>query len=226
MPVLALDCAASCASSFGWLGFRKTEMRTGAAAEAWPTTFAPASERCAEPASGAMRGDACAWWVWAWAGCAAPTAATTPASATSFLDALTSGSNLGTADGGYVRFPRRQAWRPLCAGKQVRADRGERFEVVHVVVEQGHLDDRLGGGRGPRALDCRARPIGRGLEGGRVLGGPPGDGVRHAGRGQRPCGPPADAAAGAAGVAAVHLVHDDAAERQVGLAQRPPEEVG
>src|SRR6185437_1629141 len=102
MPCLALDCDASWASSLWWRGFRKTEIRTGAAGEAWPTTFAPASERCAEPASGTMRGDACARWVWAWAGCAAATAATAPASATSFLDALTSGSNLGTADGEYA----------------------------------------------------------------------------------------------------------------------------
>src|SRR6185437_3420473 len=96
MPCLALDCDASWASSLWWRGFRKTEIRTGAAGDAWPTTFAPASERCAEPVSGTMRADA--WWVWAWAGWAAATAATTPARATSFVDALTSGSNL--RDGG------------------------------------------------------------------------------------------------------------------------------
>src|SRR6185312_1128939 len=98
MPCLALDCDANCASSFWCRGFRKTEIRTGAAGDAWPTTFAPASERWAEPASVAMCGVACAWWVCAWAGWAAATAATAPARATNCLVALTSGSNLG--DGG------------------------------------------------------------------------------------------------------------------------------
>src|SRR5437763_12464315 len=225
-PGRPLDCAAICASSFWWRGFRKTEIRTGAAGDAWPTTFAAASERCAEPAIVAMCGDAGAWWVWAWAGCAAATAATAPARAKSFKDALTSGSNLGTADGEYARFPRGQAWRPLWAGEQVRADCGEPLEVVYVVVEQRHLDDRFGADPGLQALDVRAVAIGQGLEVEQVLGGPPGDVARHARGGQRARGPAAAAAAGSADVAAVHLVHDDAAERQVALAQRPPEEVG
>src|SRR5437763_2222963 len=225
-PGRPLDCAAICASSFWWRGFRKTEIRTGAAGDAWPTTFAAASERCAEPAIVAMCGDACAWWVWAWAGCAATTAATAPARAKSFKDALTSGSNLGTADGEYARFPRRQARRPLCAGEQVLAHRGEPLEVVHVVVEQGHLDDRFGTDPGLQALDVGAVAIRQGLEMEQALGGPAGDAVRDARGGQRARRPAADAAAGAADVASVHLVHDDAAEGQVALAQRPPEEVG
>jgi hypothetical protein len=108
--------------------------------------------------------------------------------------------------------------RPPCAVEQVRGDRGEPLEVVHVVVEQGHLDQRVGPDPRLQALDVRAVAIGQGLEVEQVLGRPPGDVAGHAGGDQRPRRPPTDPAAGAADVASVHLVHDDPAERQVALA--------
>ena len=96
------------------------------------------------------------------------------------------------------------------------------------MVEQRHLDDRPGSDAALEALDVLAVAVGERLVVDEVLRGASGGRVGHAGVAECALGlrlEPRACGRRTADVAGGHLVHDHPAERQLPLAQRPPEEV-